>query len=151
MRLHLPHFSAVGDAAASLWTPAECGLLPQRGLSAGVARNRYAADDSSSQEPGDADARLSGTRRSYGADLRQTPWDLEAPQRLRRTDAQVAQAQAEYLEARQSLILRVADAYFDVLAAADAPAANRAERAACPTPVERATCRGSTRETGSTT
>lgn len=132
---------AARDAAIQARPQARATLLPQLDLSAGVARDRYryaAGDSSSPQEPGDADARLSATRRSYGADLRQTLWDLEALQRLRQADAQVAQAQAEYLAARQSLILRVADAYFDVLAAADTLAANRAERAAYATLVEQA-------------
>ncbi len=38
---------------------------------------------------------------------------------LRQADAQVAQAELEYQRARQELVLRVAQAYFDVLAAID--------------------------------
>lgn len=129
---------AARDAAVQSRPQAWAALLPQLDLSAGVARDRYRAPDGATDAPADGDTRISGTRRSYAADLRQTLWSGEAFQRLRQADALVAQAQAEYLDARQSLILRVATTYFDVLSAADALAANRAEQSAYATLVEQA-------------
>lgn len=60
-----------------------------------------------------------GETTSYNLTLRQTlfRWDQWAS--LRRADAQVAQAEADYQAAQQDLILRTSQRYFDVLAAQD--------------------------------
>ncbi len=60
----------------------------------------------------------------------QTLWSFEAFQRLKQADISVAQAEAVYRSAQQSLILRLAQAYFEVLAASDALRTGTAERAA---------------------
>lgn len=62
--------------------------------------------------------------------LSQTLWSFEAFQRLKQADISVAQAEATYRNAQQSLILRLAQAYFEVLAANDALRTGSAERAA---------------------
>lgn len=62
--------------------------------------------------------------------LSQTLWSFEAFQRLKQADITVAQAEASYRSAQQSLILRLAQAYFEVLAASDALRTGSAERAA---------------------
>jgi outer membrane protein len=55
----------------------------------------------------------------WGADLRQNLFRWENWVALQRADAQVAQAEADYQAAQQDLISRVAQRYFDVLAAED--------------------------------
>jgi len=62
--------------------------------------------------------------------LSQTLWSQEAFQRLKQADISVAQAEASFRSAQQSLILRLAQAYFEVLAASDALRTGSAERAA---------------------
>lgn len=62
--------------------------------------------------------------------LSQTLWSFEAFRRLQQADISVAQAEAVYRNAQQSLILRLAQAYFEVLAASDALRTGSAERAA---------------------
>jgi outer membrane protein len=55
----------------------------------------------------------------YGVDLTQNLFRWENWVALQRADAQVAQAEADYRSAQQDLIARVAQRYFDVLAAQD--------------------------------
>lgn len=57
--------------------------------------------------------------RQYQIDLRQTLFRWDQWSTLKRADAQVAQAEADYQEAQQGLIERTAQRYFDVLAAQD--------------------------------
>jgi len=58
--------------------------------------------------------------RKYGVDLKQNIFRWENWVALQRADSQVAQAEADYQAAQQDLIARVAQRYFDVLAAQDA-------------------------------
>jgi outer membrane protein len=55
----------------------------------------------------------------YGADLKQNLFRWENWVALQRADSQVAQAEADYQASQQDLIARVAQRYFDVLAAED--------------------------------
>jgi len=55
----------------------------------------------------------------FGVDLKQNIFRWENWVALQRADAQVAQAEADYQAAQQDLISRVAQRYFDVLAAQD--------------------------------
>lgn len=57
---------------------------------------------------------------------------------LRQADATVAQAEADYAAAKQDLIVRVASAYFDVLAALDTLEFSRAEKEATARQLEQA-------------
>lgn len=59
------------------------------------------------------------TTHRYGVDLKQNIFRWENWVALRRADAQVAQAEADYQAAQQDLIARVSQRYFDVLAAQD--------------------------------
>lgn len=68
--------------------------------------------------------------RTYGLTLSQTLWSFSNYSRLREADSQVASAEATYLSAQQSLVLRVAQAYFAILAARDQLDTLRNERAA---------------------
>ncbi|HEY5806345.1 MAG TPA: TolC family outer membrane protein [Povalibacter sp.] len=56
---------------------------------------------------------------SYQIQLRQTLFRWDQWSMLKRADAEVAQAEADYLAAQQGLIARAATRYFDVLAAQD--------------------------------
>src|SRR5271170_6975903 len=70
--------------------------------------------------------RVNTTTHKYGVDLSQNLFNWGNWVALRRADAQVAQAEADYQAAQQDLISRVAQRYFDVLAAEDDLDAQRA-------------------------
>ncbi|HTV77518.1 MAG TPA: TolC family outer membrane protein [Steroidobacteraceae bacterium] len=61
-----------------------------------------------------------GNGHGYGLNLSQTLWSFQSFSQLREASAQAAAAEANLLAAQQSLILRVAQAYFGVLSAHDA-------------------------------
>src|SRR6202453_3492477 len=65
------------------------------------------------------DGRVDTTTHRYGIDLRQNIFRWQNWVALKAADAQVAQAEADYQAAQQDLIERVAQRYFDVLAAQD--------------------------------
>src|ERR1700733_13999310 len=65
------------------------------------------------------DGRIVTTTHKYGIDLKQNLFRWENWVALQRADAQVAQALADYQAAQQDLMTRVAQRYFDVLAAQD--------------------------------
>jgi outer membrane protein len=65
------------------------------------------------------DGRTDTTTHRYGLDLKQNIFRWENWIALQRADSQVAQAEADYQAAQQDLIERVAQRYFDVLAAQD--------------------------------
>jgi outer membrane protein len=65
------------------------------------------------------DGRIRTTTHRYGLDLKQNLFRWENWVALQRADAQVAQAEADYQAAQQDLMARVAQRYFDVLAAQD--------------------------------
>jgi outer membrane protein len=136
---------ATRDAALESRPQALAALLPEIGASAARDRERYrldggrsVIDDPAEPQPDPDAARFSATRTTYGLDLRQPLWNLEAIQRLREAGLVGAQAQALYRDAEQLLVLRVAESYFAVLAAADTLSANRAERGAYAQLVEQA-------------
>jgi outer membrane protein len=106
-------------------------LLPQVSASGTVSREKDEGSQNSTQAvslgPGGAttlesfpfDGRITTTTHRYGIDLRQNLFRWENWVALKRADAQVAQAEADYQAAQQDLIERVAQRYFDVLAAQD--------------------------------
>ena len=65
------------------------------------------------------DGRITTTGHKYGVDLTQSLFRWENWVALQRADSQVAQAEADYQAAQQDLMARVAQRYFDVLAAQD--------------------------------
>jgi outer membrane protein len=107
-------------------------LLPQLSGSGVVTRERDTGS-SNTTEPATSgtgggpvvlesfpfDGRTDTTTHRYGVDLRQNIFRWENWVALQRADAQVAQAEADYQAAQQDLIERVAQRYFDVLAAQD--------------------------------
>ena len=59
------------------------------------------------------------TTKVYQLQLRQSVFHWDRWAALKRADAQVAQAEADFQDAQQDLIARTAQRYFDVLAAQD--------------------------------
>ncbi|HEY4369891.1 MAG TPA: TolC family outer membrane protein [Steroidobacteraceae bacterium] len=105
-------------------------LLPQ--LSANGSYSRFSQDSSRTtlinSEPSDPLSPLVPraltsnadiNARQYEIDLRQTIFRWDQWSLLKRADAQVAQAEADYQAAQQDLIQRTAQRYFDVLASQD--------------------------------
>jgi outer membrane protein len=66
------------------------------------------------------------TAKTWSVDLRQSIFSWSNWMTLRQADSQVAQAEATYQAAEQNLILRVAQAYFNVLSNQDSLDANQA-------------------------
>ncbi len=109
-------------------------LLPQVSASGNVNKQRDSGSTSVTQPvvvaaPGGGtqtiletfpfDGRTTTTNHKYGVDLKQNIFRWENWVALKRADAQLAQAEADYQAAQQDLIARVAQRYFDVLAAQD--------------------------------
>ncbi len=105
-------------------------LLPQFNASGGYSKDdqevsRTALINSDPQDPNSVlvprsiTSTADGDTTQYDLTIRQTlfRWDQWAA--LKRADAQVAQAEADYQAAQQDLILRTSQRYFDVLAAQD--------------------------------
>ena len=93
-------------AAREAWPQARAAVLPQINLAGSVAENSPDRGDNYSSD-------------QYELRLTQTLFDWADFAGLDRAEALVAQAEAELASAEQELILRVADAYFDVLTARD--------------------------------
>jgi outer membrane protein len=102
---------AAFEAARQQWPQARAAVLPQVNFSASTAEV-----DSTNETN---DTTTSYDRETYELELRQTLLDWGAFADLSRADAAVAQAEAELAAQRQDLIVRVAEAYFDVLTARD--------------------------------
>jgi outer membrane protein len=79
-----------------------------------------------------------GENRRWSIDLRQTLFRWDQWVRFRQADKQALQADVDYRVAELNLYTRVADAYFNVLAAADTLAANAASREAIGRQLEQA-------------
>jgi len=105
-------------------------LLPQLSGSGVVTRERDTGSSNTTESvsaPGQPtllesfpfDGRVDTTTHRYGVDLKQNVFRWENWVALKRADAQVAQAEADYQAARQDLMERVAQRYFDVLSALD--------------------------------
>ncbi|MEP6545826.1 MAG: TolC family outer membrane protein [Gammaproteobacteria bacterium] len=105
-------------------------LLPQLSASGTWSRERDTGSTNTTEPVTDAsgapslitfpfNGRTTTNNHRYGVDLKQNIFRWENWVALRRADAQVAQAEADYQAAQQDLIARVAQRYFDVLAAQD--------------------------------
>jgi outer membrane protein len=69
-----------------------------------------------------------GNVATYSVTLSQTVWSLEGLRHVQEAGLQVAQAQAVYSAQEENLILRVAQAYFGILSAADKLATTQSQR-----------------------
>src|SRR5580698_2520899 len=105
-------------------------LLPQLSGSGVVTREKDTGSSNTTESvsaPGQPtvlesfpfDGRVDTTTHRYGVDLKQNVFRWENWVALKHADAQVAQAEADYQAARQDLMERVAQRYFDVLSAQD--------------------------------
>ena len=123
------------DAAVEARPQALAAFLPQLDANANLVRERLAADgESASSTPGAGATTGSGVfygnTGTYALTLNQQVWSFQSFHQLAEANLQAAQAQAAYSSAEQGLILRVAQAYFGVLSAADTLRINQLERGA---------------------
>jgi outer membrane protein len=141
------------DAAIEARPQALAQWLPQVSAAASATRERAGFDSGQSTGTQAADCALSaaagmqhcyGTVHSLGLNLSQTLWSFQAFSQLKEANFQAAAAEAGFRSAQQNLLLRVAQAYFAILSAADQLAANRAERDAFGTLLSQARTREQT-------
>ncbi|MFH1599065.1 MAG: TolC family outer membrane protein [Pseudomonadota bacterium] len=105
-------------------------LLPQ--LSGDVTYSRTETDFSGSQAFGTvvqppSESSSENTNSGWGISLRQSIFDFGNYTRLGAARARAGQVEAEYEAAQDALVVRVADAYFNVLTAIETLASSRAE------------------------
>jgi len=103
-------------------------LLPDISLSASTTRDRE--DIQSSSSAIFSTETTYSTNTGYSLTLSQPLFNAEYFIQLRQADARVGQADAELAAAQQELITRVAERYFDILAAVDNLEFARAEKSA---------------------
>ena len=146
--LQVAHFQR--DAAIEVRPQALAALLPQISAAASATRERagYQTSDITSTQAADCamspDAgtqRCYGTARALGLTLSQTLWSYQEFNLLKEANFQAAAAEATFRGAEQSLLLRVAQAYFGILSAADQLTTNGNEREAFGTLLNQATVR----------
>ncbi len=118
--------AAAHRAALEARPQALAGLLPTIGLKGDYSRNRY---DNRNPQQGKANPTYS-TNQSYSLALSQPLFHWDRWVQLRQADSRIRQAEARFSAAEQDLILRVAQRYFDVLAAQDNLDFARAEKTA---------------------
>lgn len=120
----------IGYQAALQAKPlARSALLPQINANAGFENH----DQTFSDTPPEKQAFFQDKkfdRIRYGVRLDQVLYDKDSWVRLGQANNQIAKAEADIAAARQDLILRVATAYFDVLAGRDSLTFARAEKQA---------------------
>ena len=113
-------------ATAQVKDISRAGVLPSINLSANGSRN---LNDSTYIVPG-FDREIGYNNYGYRLELRQPIYRRDNFLQLDEADKRILQAEAEYQSAEQDLILRLARAYFDVLAAEDNLYFSRAEKEA---------------------
>lgn len=109
--------AAAHRAAQETKAQSRASLLPQLNLSANYTKNNQ--DISETKNPASTTGETDYTSKGYTLSLSQSIYHHDYYVRLRQTDASIARANAEYEAARQGTILRVAEAYFNLLAAQD--------------------------------
>ncbi len=98
-------------AALEARPQSRAALLPDLSLSGSVSRDRF--------DPRNTGQRTYATNETYTLGLRQPVFRRDRFIQLEQADSRIAKADAEYTAARQDLAIRVATAYFDLLAARD--------------------------------
>src|ERR1700733_2156975 len=125
------------DALVEARPQAIAQWLPQLSANASAQRERAGFDSGPALGTQAADCAISSTattQRCYGTahtlavTMSQTLWSFQSFSQLKEANFQVAAAESSYQGAQQSLLLRVAQAYFNILSAADQLATNVAER-----------------------
>ena len=131
---------ALAQAGRERITQGRAGLLPTVGITGNVTHNNSDfAPFNEGQPIRDANGNITGTVVSGGPNLTTKDITVQLVQPLFRWDRwetyqqsklQQAIAEAQFAQAQQDLITRVAQAYFDVLAAQDTLASTRAQKEA---------------------
>ena len=120
-------------------TQGRAGLLPTVGLSGSISKNDSDFDPWNIGQATTLPNGLPGTVAASGSNLRTNEYTLSLQQPLYRWDRwetyqqsklQQAIAEAQFAQAQQDLITRVAQAYFDVLTAQDALESTRSQKEA---------------------
>jgi len=141
---------AINEAEANMMAQMEAKpqaralLLPQLDASAGLDKTK---SEGSSLQPAnvggefvfaniDSERDVDGS--NWSVDLDQTLFNVDQWRKLKRADKEVARAKADYDFAQQDLIIRVSEAYFDVLASQDQLASERAAKDAIGRQLEQA-------------
>ncbi len=117
---------AAYQAVAQTKGQARARLLPQLAATASLSRERQEIENSDSPlfQPGT----FNSTTKSYSLSLNQAVYRRDYWVNLRQADAAIGQALANYDAEWQNLLVRSADLYFKVLAAADDLEFARAEK-----------------------
>lgn len=127
------------DASKEAKPQAIAQLLPQISAGGSAVRERLGSDSSAPGQGAspncapstDANGeRCYANTRSLSLALSQTLWNVQAYSLAREASSQAAAAEATWRAAEQSLLLRLAQAYFGILSASDQLATNRREREA---------------------
>jgi outer membrane protein len=149
--LEAAHFQR--DALIEARPQAIAQWLPQVAANAQAARIRAGFDNGPALGSQAADCAISssagtqycyGTAHTLGLNMSQTLWSFQSFSQLKEANFQVAAAEASFQGAQESLVLRVAVAYFGILSAADQLATNRSERQAFATLLNQAKVREQT-------
>ena len=149
--LQAAHFQR--DALVEARPQAISQWLPQISANASATREKAGFDSGPALGTQAADCAISstvdtqhcyGTVHSLGLNMSQTLWSFQSFSQLKEANFQVAAAEANFQGAQQSLLLRVAQAYFGILSAADQLATNVAERDAFSTLLNQAKSREQT-------
>ncbi|MEO7209044.1 MAG: TolC family outer membrane protein [Steroidobacteraceae bacterium] len=149
--LQAAHFQR--DALVEARPQALAQWLPQISANVSAMRERVGFDSGPALGTQAADCAISstattqrcyGTAHALGLNLSQTLWSFQSFSQLKEANFQVAAAEANFQGAQQSLLLRVAQAYFGILSAADQLATNVAEREAFSTLLNQAKSREQT-------
>jgi outer membrane protein len=149
--LQAAHFQR--DALVEARPQAIAQWLPQISANASAAREREGFNGGPALGTEAADCAISstattqrcyGTAHTLGLNMSQTLWSFQSFSQLKEANFQVAAAEANYQGAQESLLLRVAQAYFGILSAADQLATNVAEREAFSTLLNQAKSREQT-------
>ncbi|WP_323139879.1 TolC family outer membrane protein [Massilia phyllosphaerae] len=133
--------SARASAAAGreLSVQGRAGLLPTVGISGGITRAKSDTSSGIAQvitDPNGVPTGVTGGNNTYGTTkdytiaLQQPLFRWDRWQSYEQSKLQQSITQAQFAQAQQDLITRVAQAYFDVLAAQDTLASTRAQKVA---------------------
>jgi len=128
-------------ATAEAKPQARAGLLPTLDLSAG--RSSQFSENPFGANLGDGSiigvgSEIDADRNNWGIDLTQTVFNWSRFITVKQADKRVAQAETDYEAAKQDLLIRVAEVYFNVLAAEDTVAAEVVTREATARQLEQA-------------
>lgn len=134
--------AAQRDAAIEARPQTRSLLLPQVTVQANLSENDFEQTQTginrATGAPSDFTTEGDSTSTNASLTISQTVFDWSAFKQLKQSDSQVALAQARYLVEEQAIVVRLADAYFNALAASDGVAFAAAEKRAIERQLEQA-------------